>query len=188
MANGRMPTYEECQPKEGEPIDPSLVFQWAMSSFPFAGGSPLIVQDSVRPEWSKLFYDFGFRHHPDLQTKWISEPILGEKSTFNGAVVHLEEGEKPPPPEFVQDPAQMTSEARARQIELYRSHGFSMDADPRGVGGESASEELFNPADHSPSVVIGYLMGQPATERRRVLASEMNNKRRQPILRAYPGE
>jgi len=43
----------------------------------------------------------------------------------------------------------------------------------------------FNPAEHSPSTVNGYLMAVSDAERRRVIALEMTGKARDQILRKW---
>lgn len=53
--------------------DPRQHFAWAIPSFPAPnkdmGDVP--VPTPVRPELSQRWWDLGFRHHADLQTKWF---------------------------------------------------------------------------------------------------------------------
>jgi hypothetical protein len=53
--------------------DPRQHFAWALSSFPAPNQDmgDVAIHPMVRPEKSQRLWDLGFRHHPDLQTKWF---------------------------------------------------------------------------------------------------------------------
>lgn len=179
-------TFESCQPAEGEDPNPRLVFQWALQSMPFAGATPLLVQPQVRPEWSEMLWDLGFRHHPDLATKRIVPPMRGQRNSLNGAVALVGVDEPDPAPEVIQDPATLTVEGQEAQLEEYRKLG-RLPAVSRSVeGAEIVSGPLFDPSEHTVSAVNGYLLAPiPVVEKRRVMAAEMASKKpRQGILNA----
>lgn len=181
----RLPTQESCAPKGGEEPDPREVFQWAFVSLPFAGSTPLIVQDAVRPEWSQLFWDLGFRHHPELQTKKIRPPHRGQQHSLNGSVLVVDVDDPDPDPVVIQDPAALTAFEQEIQLERYRQLGRIPEPNPVVEGAEELSGDLFDPADHTPSTVNGYLMAAQPVERRRVIAAEMTGKKRDQILRKW---
>jgi len=180
----RFPTYDDCQPAEGEAPDPQNVFQWALTTLPLAGDASFTVEPNIRPEWSQLFWDLGFRHHPDLQTKKIVAPFRGQQHTLNGAATIVGVDEPDSPPVLIQDPASLTAHEQAVQLERYRQLGM---LPPANVGPEGASVfegDLFDPLEHTVSAVNGYLLAPiPMSEKRRVMAAEMASKNpRQGIL------
>lgn len=180
-------SFEACQPAEGAEPDPKQVFQWAFQSLPFAGSTPLLVQPEVRPEWSELFWDLGFRHHPELQTKRIVAPIMGQRNAMNGAVMVVDRDDPDPTPEVIQDPATLTAEARELQLNEYRKLGLIPPWDRPVEGAEVVCGPLFDPSEHQPATVNGYLMGASEVERRRVVAAEMAGKNRGRILSNWKG-
>lgn len=185
----RLPTYENCQPPEGEEPDPTQIFQWAFVALPFSGSTPLIVQPQVRPEWSKLFWDMGFRHHPELQTKKVRAPFRGPKHALNGSVQIVDMDDDGPGNVVLPDPEEYTQfEQQALAERLYFA-GALKDVIPAGHEQTASVDtgELFNPADHTPSTVNGYLMAASPAERRRVIAAEMTGKCRTSILNKHRG-
>lgn len=57
--------------------DPRQHLAWAMSSMPsHNGGQPIAIPPKAIPEWSKMLYALGFRHHPDEQTLF---PVASEQ-------------------------------------------------------------------------------------------------------------
>lgn len=172
--------------------DPKEAFQWALISLPFAGSTPLIVQPEVRPEWSQLFWDLGFRHHPDLQVKKIIPPVRGQLTSLNGSAMVVGMDEEPPEGEFIQDPASMTPYAAEMQLELHRRNGTLKDWTPEGPEGASVVQggDLFDPAKHTAAEVNVYLSAPiPHAEKMRVMAAEMARPKgpRQHIMRKHGG-
>jgi hypothetical protein len=59
--------------EQADMTDPRQHFAWALPFFPSPntqmGDVP--IQPSVRPGLSQMLWDLGFRHHPELQTKWL---------------------------------------------------------------------------------------------------------------------
>ncbi|MEU2002073.1 DUF2744 domain-containing protein [Rhodococcus sp. NPDC019627] len=179
----RFPTYEDCQPAEGEEPDPRQVFQWFLNKLPLTGDEWFTVEPNIRPDWSKLFWDLGLRHHPELQTKKILAPHRGQQHSLNGSATVVGIDEPDSPPMVIQDPALLTAHEQAVQLERYRQLGRlpEMETGPAGASVEYGEE--FNPADHTVNGVNCYLLAPiPMTEKRRVMAAEMTGKARQGIL------
>ncbi|WP_431941684.1 phage gene 29 protein family protein [Nocardia grenadensis] len=185
--SSRFPTYESCQPAEGEEPDPREIFQWALTALPFSGATPLIVQPQIRPEWSELFWKLGFRHHPELQTHRVDPPPRGQQTVLNGAVSVVEKDAPKQDLVKIPDPLKYTPHEQAVMAERLYWAGALRDKVPQSeaTAAEEGSMDEFNPADHSPSTVNGYLMAAKPAERRRVVAAEMTGKRRDQILRKW---
>jgi hypothetical protein len=64
---------------------------------------------------SQLLWDFGFRHHPDLQTKWI-EGMAGL-----GTVAKLSDGPPPPEDDFSDLAQQFLAENNPDVLDALRS-------------------------------------------------------------------
>ncbi|KAA0016751.1 phage gene 29 protein family protein [Antrihabitans cavernicola] len=174
------PTLESC-----DQSDPKSAFQWAFVALPFSGSTPLMVQDEVRPEWSALFHDLGFRHHPELQTKKVQMPFRGQQNTMNGAVRVVGIDEPDADASVIQDPAALTAFEQEMQLERYRQIGRIGGRDAESDG--AAVWDDFNPADHTVSYVCGYLHRAPIAVKRRVIAAEQLGKKRQGILNRFRG-
>lgn len=179
----RLPTIDNCDPE-----DPREAFQWAFVALPFAGSTPLMVDPNIRPEWSQLFWDLGFRHHPELQTKRVIPPHRGPQHALNPSVMVVDKDEPDPDPVVIQDPASLNAYEQDIQLERYRHLGRLPEVPKEPEGAEVWSGGLFDPSEHTPSTVNGYLMAASPVERRRVLAAEMVGKKRDQILRRWPGE
>lgn len=180
----RLPTQENC-----DQDNPKEAFQWAFGALPFAGSTPMMVDPNARPEWSQLFWDLGFRHHPELQTRRIAPPHRGPEHALNPGVMIVDKDAPNPDPVAIQHPSSLNQYEQDIQLEEYRHMGRIPEVVKEPPSAEVyAGAGGFNPADHTPSVVNGYLMGVSLGERRRVLASEMAGKKRDQILRKWPGE
>ncbi|RJO79306.1 DUF2744 domain-containing protein [Nocardia panacis] len=177
----RLPTQENCDPE-----DPKEAYQWAFVCLPFYGTTPLIVQPEARAEWSELFWDLGFRHHPELQTKKIRPPWRGQQHALNPSMQVVGIDEPDTEPISIPDPAEYTVHEQEVMLERLRQLGRIGDRPTAAEGAEVVGPQ-FNPADHSVSFVLGYLMNASPGERRRVIATEMTGKRRDGIMRRYPG-
>ncbi|MGW0245048.1 phage gene 29 protein family protein [Nocardia goodfellowii] len=188
--SAKFPTYENCQPPEGEEPDPKKIYQWALSVLPFSGSTPMIVQEQARAEWSELLYDLGFVHDPDRQTKRVQLPVRGQQHYLNGAAQIVPVDAPEPDPTIIPDPLEYTPHEQAVMAERLYHAGMLGDRLPAYVENRYAEEEsgpAFEPADHSPSTVNGYLMAAQPAERRRVIAAEMTGKQRDQILRKWKG-
>lgn len=178
----RLPTLETC-----DQSNPKEAFQWAFVSLPFQGSTPLLVQPEVRPEWSQLFWDLGFRHHPELMTKKLRHPYRGQQHALNGGVKVVDIDDDGPDPVEIPDPAEFTAHEQQLMIERMRQLGRLPEKNPEVDRASVEGGELFNPADHTPSTVNGYLMACSPAEKRRVIAAEMTGKQRDQILRKHRG-
>ncbi|WP_280395568.1 phage gene 29 protein family protein [Nocardia brasiliensis] len=186
----RFPTYESCQPAEGEEPDPKLIFQWALGYIPFHGSTPLILQEEARAMLSQLLWDFGFEHNPEKQTKKIRLPWRGQQHYLNGSAQIVDIDDPEPDPVTIPDPLDYTAHEQAVMAERLYHAGMLGDKVPVYRENEYAEEEsgeIFNPSDHSPSTVNGYLMAAKPAERRRVVAAEMTGKCRDQVLRKWRG-
>lgn len=175
----RFPLPEDC-----DQTKPEEAFQWAFVALPFTGSTPLLIDPNVRPEWSKLFWDLGFRHHPELQTMKVRPPVRGQQHVLNG-MVEVVERDSPEPPEIViQDPETLARHEQEVVAEKLRYLGVVNDRPSRPALQKARvrTGPLFDPAEHSPSTVKGYLMGQDEPEIRRVIAKEQTGKARGQIL------
>lgn len=187
----RLPTYENCQPLEGGVEDPARVFEWAFTSLPFKGSTPLMVHPEARGEWSQLFWDLGFRHHPELQTKKLRSPYRGQHHALNGSVQVVDIDEPDHPPVVIPDVDEYTPTEQELIAEQLRHRGFLQTQAAEPAKAQVVSGPKFDPGAHSPSAVNGYLMGMEAAgnkgEMRRVIAAEMVGKKRDQVLRKWPG-
>ncbi|MFE2997934.1 DUF2744 domain-containing protein [Nocardia sp. NPDC059246] len=186
----RFPTYEDCQPPEGEEPDPNKIFQCFLGYIPFAGSTPIILSEEARGELSEILWGFGLRHHPELQTKKLRMPYRGQQHYLNGAAHVVDIDDPDPEPVMIPDPLDYTPHEQAVIAERLYHAGMLGDRVPAYREHEFAEEEsgdLFEPADHSPSTVNGYLMAARPAERRRVIAAEMTGKQRDQIIRKWPG-
>ncbi|CAM4133734.1 DUF2744 domain-containing protein [Nocardia ninae] len=177
----RFPTLSNCD--QGKPED---AFQWAFVALPFEGSTPFMIQPEARKEWSQLFWDLGFRHFPELQTRKVRPPIRGGTHTLNPSVTVVDVND-PDPEEFKgPDMSAYTVHEQAivaEQLRHLQNQGDRPDVDETA----SVVADQFNPADHSVSYVLGYLHHATDFERRRVIAAEMTGKRRDGIMRRYKG-
>lgn len=188
----RLPTQETAEKavdENGEP-DPREAFQWAFVSLPFTGSTPLLIQPEARADWSQLFWDLGFRHHPELQTKKVRAPWRGQQHALNGLSEVVDIDDPEPDPVVIPDPLAFTPHEQAVMAERLYQAGAIGDRVPKHRAHEQAEEgsaELFDPAEHTPATVNGYLMAADPAERRRVVALEMVGKARSKILNRWPG-
>ncbi|QIS16504.1 phage gene 29 protein family protein [Nocardia arthritidis] len=186
----RFPTYENCQPPEGQEPDPKVIYQWALAAIPFHGSTPLILQEEARAQLSELLWNLGFEHNPEKQTKKIRAPWRGQQHYLNGAIEVVDVNDPEPDPVTIPDPLAYTAHEQAVMAERLYHTGMLGDRVPAYREHEFAEEESgapFDPAEHSPSTVNGYLMAAKPPERRRVIAAEMVGKQRDQILRKWRG-
>lgn len=184
-------TQESCQPKDGEDPNPRKIFKWVFGCLPFKGSTPLLVQDEATEQWSEILWNLGFRQHPELQTHKYRMPWRGQQHPLNGAVSLVDINHPDPEPPTIPNVAEYTPHEQAVIAEQLYQAKMIGDRVPKHRKGEfaeeSSNEPPFNPADHSPSTVNGYLMAAQPAERRRVVAAEMIGKQRDQILRKWPG-
>lgn len=173
-----IPTRESC-----DPDDPRDAFTWAFVSLPFAPNQTFSPPPQISPEWSQHFWDLGFRHHPDLQVKKFVPPHRGPQHPLNATARWADLNEPDLDPVVIPDVSAYTpAEQSVIAAQLYET-GLLTAPEPAIDKAEVAS--TFNPADHSPSTVNGYLMAVSDAERRRVISLEMTDKARDQILRKW---
>ncbi|WP_277835248.1 phage gene 29 protein family protein [Speluncibacter jeojiensis] len=198
----RLPTLDTC-----DPDDPRDAFQWALVALPFGPGQGMTMHHDTRGDWSKHFHDLAFVHGPSLakladengmihvsqlpeQKIKYRAPWRGQQHALNasGSWVPINDDDPEPPP--IPNMAEYTAHEQEVVAEQLRYTGVVKDKPPAVDLAKVAMppRDQFNPTDHSPSTVNGYLMAAGEQERRRVLAVEMTGKHRDQILRKWPAE
>lgn len=186
----RLPTRDNCEPEQGSEVDPREVYQWAFTALPFLGSTPLLIQPEARAQWSELFWNLGFRHHPELQVKKVRVPWRGQQHALNGAVQVVDIDDPEPDPVTIPDPLAFTPHEQAVMAERLYHAGMLGDRVPayrKHEYAEVESGEPFDPSEHNVATVNGYLMAVSAAEKRRVVAAEMVGKARPGILNKHRG-
>ena len=177
----RIPTREMCNQD-----DPRTAFKWAFVAWPLTETQPFTPPPDIAEEWSQRLWELGFRHHPDLQSKRIAAPHRGQQHPLNNSSVVVDVDAPDPEPVIIPDMTDLTAHEQAVVAEqLYQTGVLKRQAPPRDT---ATVVNDFNPGDHSPSTVNGYLMAADEATRRRVLAAEMTGKRRDQILRKWKGQ
>lgn len=61
------------QQEQADMSDPRQHFAWALQFFPSPNPQmgEVPIQPAVRPGLSEMLWDLGYRHNPELQTKWF---------------------------------------------------------------------------------------------------------------------
>lgn len=183
MTESRIPTAESC-----DQTDPRTVFKWAFVAWPFTKDQPFTPPSDLAEEWSQRLWELGFRHDPDAQTKKIRPPHRGQQHPLNNTSHVVDVDEPEPDPVVIPDMSGYTAHEQVVVAEQLYQNGILRRQAPEVDKAEVIGGPQFNPSEHSPSTVNGYLMGQPAHERRRVLAAEMCGKKRDQILRKWKGQ
>ncbi|MGV9744584.1 phage gene 29 protein family protein [Rhodococcus zopfii] len=197
-----VPTVDDCDRNE-----PTQKFQFMFVALPFIGDTPFTPQDELLEKWSKRADDIGMAYGPHLaeladengmihvsqlpQPKIkLLKPNRGPDHTLNvTGWVGIDEPE--PGPVVIPDMGPHTPHEREIVAEQLRYFGTIPTEKPALETAQENLGPLFDPSEHTPSTVNGYLMGVQAQnntgELRRVIAAEMAGKRRDQILRKWPG-
>jgi hypothetical protein len=178
-----IPTYEWCQLN---PDDPEVVNQWALVAIKLVGSEAFTPDEESRRWLSKHLHDLGFRHHPELCEKKLRTPPRGPQHVLNNLSTWVGLDEPEPEPLVIPDVSAYTVHEQEIIAEQLRYTGVVPTPTPEPDGLAEAAAAPFDPSDHSPSTVNGYLMAAGDAERRRVVALEMVGKRRDQILRKWP--
>jgi len=196
----RLPTLEECAYSD----DPEVKNQWALVALPFFGTTPHTVEPQLRPEWSKHFDDLGYVWAPRLaeladengnihvsqlptQKLKLRAPHRGQQHVLNNSSAWVDVNDPDPDPVMLPDMSAFTRHEQEVVAEQLRYHGVVREDMPEPEVAEVVSTPAFDPSEHSPSTVNGYLMGVADAEKRRVVALEMTGKARDQILRKWRG-
>jgi hypothetical protein len=188
--------------------DPQLRHQWIfMDGVVYAGTHTTTLDPDSLELNSQRVEDTGYMHRSEIealadengyvhvgqlrpQTKKYILPPMGQHHTLNGSGRWGDMDEPDSAPMVAQDMDVYTTEQnRAHFDQLYYDKKFRPYEEPAGPAEASVVTDLpktFNPNDHAPSVVIGYLMGQDDTERRRVVAAEMRGSRKSDKILNHP--
>lgn len=183
----KIPTRDNCDPN-----DPYEAFQWLFVALPFVGDQTFTPQDSILREWSKRMVDLGLEQPDPARAKVKLRPATrGQKHTLNGLSAWVPIDEPDADPVIIPDVGLYTRNEQEIIAEQLRYHGVIDDPKPEVKKARAYSLDQFDPAEHTPSTVNGYLMGCEAQgnqgEIRRVIASEMVGKKRDQILRKWRG-
>ena len=195
----RLPTIEECKASN----DPELMNQFVFVALPFHGQTPYTVEDALLPQWSKRLDDVGFVWAPRLAELadengniHVSQlpspkikfraPFRGQQNSYNNSGVWVDINDTDPDPVVLPDVTTYTRHEQEVIVEQLRQEGV-IHEEKALVDVAEAVTPAFDPSEHSPSTVNGYLMGVADAEKRRVVALEMTGKARDQILRKWRG-
>ncbi|MCK8671012.1 DUF2744 domain-containing protein [Rhodococcus sp. HM1] len=181
--------------------DPRTAHQWLFVDLPFGENQPHTPDLRLLPSWSQRVDDAGYRHvdqiraladengmiHVDQlpqQRKRHRPPYRGQQHAMN-ASHWVDMDDENPEPFAIPDPALYTPHEQAAIVERMYYTGVLKRAEPEvDKASVGKARPIFNPADHTPNAVNTYLeYCANDAERRRVIAAEMNGKKRGQILR-----
>jgi hypothetical protein len=194
----RIPTQQWCLQQD----DPKKRHQWVLVASMVYGQARYTPDDDSLEEMSERIHDSGYMHISELgqladadgnihisrlrpQTKKLRLPSMGQHHTLNNTSSWVDMSEPDAVAMVAQDMDVFTTEQNQAHFDQLLEKGFKPPEPEPGPSEASVVTDLpksFEPGDHSPSVVVGYLLGQDDTERRRVIAAEMRGKRREKIL------
>lgn len=200
----RLPTYEKCAGSD----DPRVRHQWAFVQWPFLNDQGYTPAPDALELWSVRLDQLGYVHGPTLaqladengmihvsqlpeQTIKLAVPYRGQQHYLNGAAMWIDRDADEVEPVNIPDPAEFTVHEQLVMQERMRYTGTLKDPEPEPDGLAEEFKPQFNPTDHTPSAVNGYLEACSAMgnmhEMKRVVAAEMMGKHRQQILKRWPG-
>jgi hypothetical protein len=195
----RIPTIDTC-----DQSDPKQKYQWAFADWPYLGTQGYTPAEEIRETYSERLDALAFVHAPalaaladengNIHVSQLPEmklklrmPYRGQQHATNGLLKWVDLDDEDPEPVMIQDPAELTVHEQMVQVERLRFTGAIKDPEPEVVAAQVVNRPLFDPSEHTPSYVNGYLAGQSELEIRRVIAAEMCGKARDQILRKHKG-
>lgn len=198
----RIPTQQWCLEQD----DPKKRHQWVFVASMVYGQARYTPDDDSLEELSERVQQFGYMHVSEIaaladtegrvhvsqlrpQEKKVRLPSMGQHHTLNNTSTIVDFDEPDAVAMVAQDMDVFTTEQNQVHFDQLVEKGFKVPDHEPGPAEASVVTEMpktFNPADHSPSVVVGYLMGQDDTERRRVVAAEMRGSRRSDKILNHP--
>lgn len=113
-----------------DPDNPEEMALWAFFFLPQVGGAPMISHPDYYRKWSQHFYDLGFRHHPELQTKKLNPPMRGPYHAYNNAAVWVGVDEPEPEPIVLPDVSKLTDQEKYVMVEQLRAAGVIPESNP----------------------------------------------------------
>lgn len=194
----RIPTQQWCLEQD----DPKKRHQWVfVASMVYGATARYTPDDDSLEVLSERIEDAGYMHVSELnalavdgfipvgalrpQVKKLKLPPVGQHHTLNNTSSWVGMDEPDAAPMVSQDMTVFTAEQNRDHVrQLQEMNLIPTVAEPGPSEASVVTEPVksFDPGAHSPSVVVGYLMGQDDTERRRVLAAELRRKHREKIL------
>ena len=189
----RIPTQQWCLSQD----DPKKRHQWAfVGSMVYGATARYTPDDDSLEVLSERLPLAGYVHVSDLhaladedgsihvsqlpvQVKKLRLPPMGQHHTLNNTSDWVDMSEPDAVAMVAQDMDAFTTEQNRNHFDQLLDKGFRPPDEVDGPGTASVEVDppkTFNPSEHSPSIVIGYLLGQDDAERRRVLALEMDDR------------
>jgi len=199
----KIPTWENVNPD-----DPAEALQPALVALPFVGDQTFTPQDDILQKWSKRFTDVGLVYGPHLakladengniHVSQLPQPSIklraarrGPQHTLNGLSDWVPVDTPDDEPVVIPDVGLYTRAEQEVIAEQLRYHNVIQDEELPRSNARTYSLSQFDPSAASPSEVNGYLKGVQSQgnvgEMRRVIAAEMTGKKRDQILRKWPG-
>ena len=193
----RLPLQSTCDQN-----DPRTAHQWLCVQLPFGQNQGHTPDLRLLPDWSQRIDDAGYRHvdqiraladengliHVDQlpkQRKRFRAPYRGQQHALNGSGEWVDMDAEDPEPFAVPDPAAHTPHEQAAMAErMYYTGALKRPEPVVDKASVGTARPIFNPSEHTPNAVNTYLeYCANDVERRRVIAAEMNGKKRGQILR-----
>lgn len=198
----RIPTQQWCLEQD----DPKKRHQWLFVASMVYGSARYTPDDDSLEVMSERVHDTGYMHVSEIaaladgsgninvsrlrpQVKKMRLPSMGQHHTLNNTSSWVDMDEPDAVAMVAQDMDVFTTEQNQVHFQQLVEKGFKVPEPESGPAEASVVTDLpktFNPNDHAPSVVVGYLMGQDDTERRRVVAAEMRGSRKSDKILNHP--
>lgn len=186
-------------PEGCDPNDPKDSLRFLASALPNLGGVAYTPHQDIQEAWSERWTAMGVTTGPRIAaladengmvhvsqlpvpTIKLRLPHSGQPHPMNGLLEWVPVDEPDVAPIRLPSADEMDVLERAVMAEDLRRVGAIPTPEPEIVTAEVVHLNAFNPDEHIPSTVIGYLIGADVGERRRVLAAEMRGKNRNKIL------
>lgn len=195
----RIPTQQWCLEQD----DPKKRHQWLfVGGMVYGANARYTPDDDSMDVLSERIHETGYMHVSEVaaladatghvhvsqlrpQVKKLRLPSMGQHHTLNNTSSWVDMDEPDAVAMVAQDMDVFTTEQNQAHFDQLLEKGFRPPEPELGPAEASVVTDppkTFDPSHHSPSVVVGYLLGQDDTERRRVVAAEMRGKRREKIV------
>lgn len=123
----RFPTQDECDQE-----DKRQWAAWAIHHLPL-GQEGMTMQPHLVEAFCEHFWECGFRHHPELQTRKMQKPFRGQQHTQNASARWVDMDKDDPEPVTLPDVAAMTPHEQQVIIDELKSIGRLKDP-PKDLG------------------------------------------------------
>ena len=129
-------TQDECNPE-----DPEEFAAWAFNGLLGPGNAVSIFPQAYNRKWSKIFYDLGFRHHPELQTVRY-DTTMGNGDFISGSMgeyVKIDEQAEPTTPAATGVPVPDISGLSAEEKRVLYQHLREKIGDAPATDGDTGN-------------------------------------------------